>query len=264
MGVKKSVILTALTMIFCFSSGVFQTPLAQQASGFIGVEVEDAKSGPGAAIVHVRENSSAQQSGLKPGNVIVKVNSVSIRSAQDFNQAMAGRKEGAFVDIGVIQNNIKVTRGVRVMPAPGSGPQATGGKTAPLKEGKQVYGYMESTSVDDTPQGAAGSTADLSIAAINISSKRMAPGALFDLSLDLFARDRKKGDTATALMTYTVKKGGRVIMDKPAETLSLPNGLPVTIIRKCKADNEKGVYTITIKLEMEGIAAEQSTGFQVE
>ncbi len=263
-GVKKSVMLAAVTMIFLFASGAAQKPFAQPAGGFIGVEVKDAKSRPGAEIVQVQENSSAQKSGLKPGNIIVKVNRVKIQSARDFDQAMAGKKEGAFVDIGVIQNNIKVTRGVRVMPLPGSGPQATGGKTAPLKEGKQVYGYMESTTVDDTPQGSAGSAADLSIAALNISSERMAPGALFDLSLDLFARDRKQGDMATALMTYTVEKGGRVIMAKPAETLTLPNGLPVTIIRKCKADDEKGAYTITIKVEMEGISAEKSAGFQVE
>ncbi len=58
------------------------------------------------------------------------------------------------------------------------------------------------------------------------------------------------------------KKGGVLIAAKP-ETLTLPNGMPVSITRTCRAKKEPGSYEILITLEMAGIRAEESVGFTV-
>lgn len=50
------------------------------------------RSRQGAVIVRVQENSSADRSGLQPGDVIVKINNKAVRSTGDFNKLTKGQK----------------------------------------------------------------------------------------------------------------------------------------------------------------------------
>ena len=64
-------------------------------------------------------------------------------------------------------------------------------------------------------------------------------------------------------MNYAVKKQGRVLTAADPEKLTLPNGMPVNINRKCRAPKAPGRYEIFITLEMADVKAEKSVVFVV-
>ena len=238
-----------------------QDPSSGDKQGFVGIEAENSAAPKGAKVTKVLPDSPAQHAGIKPGNVIVKINKISITSSADFHRATVNLSPATFIDVGVIQNNTKVTRGLQVGYPPGSKqavPQFKGEK-------KQVFGYMESKTdkkVDTKPSGGA---QGLTIIDLTVSQNRVTPGADFEIAMDLFAEnDPHKGDKVRISMIYTMKKEGRVITAAEPETLTLPNGMPVNIIRTCRAKKEPGSYEILIKLEMAGIEAEKSVGFEVK
>lgn len=244
-----------------------QSTSSSNANGYTGLAVKDAKSRTGAQVVGVDADSPAQKAGIKPGNIIVKVNKARIKSAGGFNQAISGFDPGTFVDIGIIQDNVKVTRGLLVSSFPGKDQSGeTNNQAATVKDdGKKVYGYVQGARVEE-PVGSASETGALiTIAGLNISTEKMAPEAYFDLSMELYAKSgQDKADAANVVMIYSLEKEDKVIVKHNPENLNLPNALPVTIVRKCRAKKEKGLYKITIVLEMEGVTASKSVNFQVE
>ena len=238
-----------LAIVLCFYT--VQSVQAQKSSipdkqGAVEITVENSTSPKGAKVVTVMPNSYAQQAGIKPGNIIVKINKTIITSSADFYRATAKLTPGTFIDVGVIQNNTKVTRGVRVANPPGSkqtvSPQE---KVAPFK-----------ISLNNTPI--------LTITALEISQNIIKPDAVFEISMDLFAQNlQEQNDKVRVTMIYTTKKGEKTLTAGKPENLTLPNGIPVTIIRKCRAQKEAGNYQILIKLSMANVEAEKSVSFIV-
>lgn len=239
-GFFSIVAMLVLVFVFSYQTAPAQETFESKAQAAVGLLVKDIPARSGAKVVQVAENSSASKAGIKPGNIIVKVNKNVISCARDFNRAIAGYDPGTFVDIGVIQDNTKVTRGIQIMPLPGT---------------------TESEKTGNSP----GNEPDLTIASLTLSSKKMEPESIFDISLALFASNPpQKSDTVDVFMTYTVTKKEEALLALGPEKLALPNGLPSTIARRCKAHKQKGRYKITIKLEMAGKTAEKSVFYQVE
>lgn len=228
--------------------------------GFVGIEVVNSVSPKGVKVVKVLSDSPAQHAGIKPGNVIVKINKSVITSSANFYRAASNLSPGSFIDVGVIQNNLKVTRGLQVGYPPGSKqaePAFKGNK-------KQVFGYMESTTTDQPERKQSGGASSLTIIDLTVSQKMVAPGADFEIAMNFFAENvKEKADNVRISMIYTMKKKGGVLIAAKPETLTLPNGMPVSITRTCRAKKEPGSYEILITLEMAGIRAEESVGFTV-
>ncbi len=228
---------------------------------FVGITVENSSSPMGAKVVAVVPDSHAQHAGIKPGNVIVTVNKNAITSSDDFYRATAGLSAGTFMDIGVIQNNTKVTRGVRVAYPPGSK------QAVPSFKGtkKQVFGYREGTAGEQPPKSPLGGAPGITIIDLVVSQNSVAPDTVFGLSMDLFAENaQEKSEDMKVTMRYAVTKDGRVLTASDPEKLTLPNGMPVNIIRKCRAPKEPGSYEISITLEMADAQAEKSVAFFVK
>ncbi len=238
-----------------------QDPVTGDAQGFVGIKVEDSTSPRGAKVVNVVPDSHAQHAGIKPGNVIVTVNKMAITSSDDFYRATAGLSAGTFMDIGVIQNSAKVTRGVRVAYPPGSK------QAVPSFKGtkKQVFGYREGTAGEQPPKSPSGSASGITIIDLVVSQDSVAPDTVFGLSMDLFAENaQEKSGNVKITMRYAVKKDGRVLTAADPEKLTLPNGMPVNIIRKCRAPKEPGSYEIFITLEMAHVQTGKSVAFVVK
>lgn len=256
--------LAPLTLVlWLFAAGPIQAQdhSAGDNQGFIGIEVKNSAAPRGALVVKVLPDSPAQHAGIKPGNIILKINKTAITSSADFYRATAKLSPGTFFDAGVIQNNTKVTRGVQVGHPPGSN------QAKPLFKGskKQVFGYMGKKTDKQTLKKQPGNTPGLTIIDLIVSKKTIAPGADFEIAMALLAENaREKGDNVRISMIYTMKKEGRVITAAEPETLTLPNGMPVNIMRTCRAKKEPGSYEILIKLEMAGIVAEKSVKFAVK
>jgi len=228
--------------------------------GFVGIEVVNSVSPKGVKVVKVLPESPAQHAGIKPGNVIVKINKSVITSSANFYRATSNLSPGSFIDVGVIQNNLKVTRGLQVGYPPGSK------QAVPAFKGnkKQVFGYMESTTADQPEKKKSGGASSLTIIDLTVSQNMVAPGADFEIAMNLFAENvKEKVDNVKISMIYTMKKKGGVLIAAKPQTLTLPNGMPVSITRTCRAKKEPGSYEILITLEMAGIRAEKSVGFTV-
>lgn len=239
--------LLALALCICTIGTVqAQTSFTPNKKGFVEIIVENSTSPKGAKVVKVVPNSYAQQAGIRPGNIIISINKTIITSSADFHRATSKFSPGTFIDVGVIQNNTKVTRGVRVANPPGSkqavSPQE---KVSPFK-----------STFDKAP--------NLTITGLAVSKNIIKPGAVFDISMDLFAENiQEQSDKVRVTMIYTIKKGGKPLTALKPEKLTLPNGIPVTIIRKCRARKEPGKYEVLIQLEMANAKAEKSVVFVV-
>ena len=255
-------VILALALGLCTVETVqSQDPVTADKQGFVGIKVENSTSPRGAKVLKVVPNSHAQHAGIKTGNVIVSINKTTITSSADFYRATAELSPGTFMDVGVIQNNTKVTRGVRVAYPPGSK------QAVPSFKGtkKQVFGYRESTAVEQSPKSPLGSAPGITIIDLAVSQNIVALNTVFGLSMDLFAENtQKKSDDVRITMSYTVKKEGRILTAAEPEKLTLPNGMPVNIIRKCRAPKEPGSYEISIALEMADVQAEKSVAFVVK
>ena len=224
-----------------------QKPFTPDQQSVVEIKVENSTSPRGARVVKVAPNSYAEQAGIKPGNIIVSINKTRITSSADFYRATAKLSPGTFIDVGVIQNNTKVTRGVRVANRPGS---------------KQAVSPQEEVSPLQSPFDSA---PNLTITSLVVSQNIMAPGAIFEISMDLFAENaQEKSDKIRLTMIYTIKKEGKALKAAKPENLTLPNGIPSTIIRQCRAQKEPGNYEVSIKLEMANLKAEKSVLFVVK
>jgi len=239
-----------LTMALCICTvGTVQGQNFSTANtkDYMKITVENSISPKGAKVVTVAPNSYAQQAGIRPGNIITRINNIIISSSNDFHRAMAKISSNSFIDVGVIQNNIKVTRGVRVGNPPGINQKAY----------SQQKMLLFKNVIDKAP--------NLTITSLAISKNTLAQGAVFDISMDLFAENiQEKNDKVKVTMIYSVKKEGKPITAVKPEKLTLPNGVPVTIMRKCRARKEAGTYEVFIKLEMANVKAEKSVKFVVK
>ncbi len=224
-----------------------QKPFTPDKQGFVGIKVEDSTSPKGAKVVKVLPNSYADQAGIKPGNIIVSINKTHINSAADFHRATSKLSHDTFIDVGVIQNNTKVTRGVQVANLPGS---------------KQAVSPQDKMSPFKNPPDSAPT---LTITELAVSQNIIAPGTVFEIYMDLFAENsQEQSDEIRLTMIYTIKKGGRALTAAKPEKLTLPNGIPISIIRQCRAQKEPGNYEVLIKLEMANVKAEKSVTFVVK
>jgi len=103
----------------------FYYPMHSGAKGYLGVKLQDVnedlsryfevKENEGALILEVTEDSPAEEAGLKPGDVILKIENETICEAQDVSDLMEDYEEGDTVTLqikrhGKIQN-IKVELG---------------------------------------------------------------------------------------------------------------------------------------------------------
>ncbi len=87
--------------------------------GFMGVELDDisrqmgeffeVEDGKGALITSVNEDSAAEKSGLKAGDVIIRIGDEEVRSAGDVHEALAGTEPEQKLEILVIRKGKKKT-----------------------------------------------------------------------------------------------------------------------------------------------------------
>lgn len=223
-----------------------QKNFTRNQQGLVEIEVETSSAPMGAKVVSVVPKSYAEQAGIKTGNIIVSINKTRITSSADFYQLTAKLSPNTFVDVGVIQNNIKVTRGVRVGSLTGS--------SKAVSSREKVLPF--NTQFNNGP--------NLDITSLEVSQNIIAPGAVFEILMDLFAENIQEQDEVRITMIYTIKKGGKSLIVAEPETLTLPNGIPVSIIRHCRAQKEKGNYEVSIQLEMANVKAEKSVEFIVK
>jgi putative serine protease PepD len=84
---------------------------------FLGVSIEDASSGRGAAVATVRSGSPAADAGLQAGDVVTAIDGKTVSSADDLQSAVAAKQPGDKVTLAYVRSGerhtVDVTLGTR-------------------------------------------------------------------------------------------------------------------------------------------------------
>jgi S1-C subfamily serine protease len=73
-------------------------------STWLGVAVRSFVGRSGTVVVRVDPDTGAQAAGMRPGDVVTTFEGDEVRDAEDFSEAVAGRRPGEVVQLGVERN----------------------------------------------------------------------------------------------------------------------------------------------------------------
>lgn len=104
-----------------------QEPYQKQALGITFGEItkelqQEAKTQAGAVIVGVGEESAAQKAGVKPNDIITKVNDTTIESAAQLNGLLKPMLGGSSLVVTLLRNGKTLTRQMRLNAVPAPNP----------------------------------------------------------------------------------------------------------------------------------------------
>ncbi len=134
---SRSALIWPLPLVLGFCAFVLAQPAQPAPRPLLGVAVTPAnENGEGVQVQQVTSNSPAAKAGLKPGNVITKVNGKDVPDVTDFLRDIGAKKPGQQVTLAVRRGNqemtIKATLGQRPAEESGTGERPL--TLPPLKE----------------------------------------------------------------------------------------------------------------------------------
>jgi S1-C subfamily serine protease len=72
----------------------------------------------GAQVTQVRPGSPAEKAGIRPGDVIVRLNGEILENPNSLQRALAGRKVGSRIQLSVVRNGVEYPATVEVAALP--------------------------------------------------------------------------------------------------------------------------------------------------
>ncbi len=250
----------------------------------LGVALQDYHSGNthGVRIVEVLEGGSAQQAGLKPGDIIVALDDKPVSATQAFTRQIGTRHPGQSVQLNLMRNGrptrvaatlagldnlitaqplLQPALKVRQIPASAMAnavpPVMASGSIVPV-----AFPPVQTSA--SIPQVETPVPSELRIESMRVAPSSVPAGERFEVTVDLFALDQDvREETVAVVLRYTISQQGKALARLAPETLKVPNGVPSSLSNKIRAGKTKGKYSVQVEVEMGAQKTRSETAFSI-